>query len=67
MLEKKFNNKFFKIQNILLLQVTSPLRSLKDIKGSISLFESKNYKSLCSLSESNINLNWINTLGKEKI
>lgn len=42
----KFNKK--KIDNIILLQPTSPLRSVKDINSAIKLFEKKKYDSLFS-------------------
>ena len=66
MIKYKYPKDKYEIKNIMLLQVTSPLRSELDIKKSLRLYKSKNYKSLCSVSESSVNLEWLNTLNKNK-
>ncbi len=50
------------VKNIILLQVTSPLRKLIHIKNAIKLFESKNYQSLSSLCETEVSPFWTNHL-----
>lgn len=42
-------NKFLKFDAILVLQPTTPIRKLKDIKNAISLFKKKKYSSLVSV------------------
>ena len=66
MLATKFPLEKYLIKNLILLQVTSPLRRDLDITKALKLYKSKNYKSLCSLSESNINSEWVNTLNKSR-
>lgn len=46
---KKFENKNIYYENIVLLQVTSPLRKLKDIKTSMKLYEKKKCDTLFSV------------------
>ena len=47
-LKNKFNKDF---SHVILLQPTSPLRKIKDIKKAIHLFKSKNLESLASVSK----------------
>ena len=47
-LEKKFE----KFTHVLLLQPTSPFRTLKDIKKTLSVFKKKRLQSICSISKS---------------
>ena len=53
------------IKNIILLQVTSPLRKKIHVTNAIKLYESKKYKSLCSLCETSISPFWTNYLDQD--
>ena len=47
--------KKYRINKILVLPVTSPCRSIKDIKGCINLFETKKYDSTMAISRTSLN------------
>ncbi|WP_435166608.1 cytidylyltransferase domain-containing protein [Candidatus Pelagibacter bacterium nBUS_28] len=46
------NNKLFKFDTLLILQVTSPLRTKKDIEDAIKYYKKNKFKSLFSVSDS---------------
>jgi len=64
MIQKYESKNNYIVKNIILLQVTSPLRKISDIKEAINKFENKDYKSLCSVCETSVSPFWTNSLSK---
>lgn len=55
----RLNNEFgYKIENFVVLQPTSPLRTVEDIDGSIELFNNKNADSVISYTEEHHPIEW---------
>ena len=54
-----------KVDNVVILQPTSPLRTADDIDGAINLFESKNANSVISFCEENHPIKWHKNIDKK--